>query len=121
MLMRSVNTRKLSDACYFGGANGGGSRGPSGEAIDPAAFAAQRSGGGSSSRSTAARISSVSSSSTSVFSLALFCVEVAAGGCSLGLYLAFPSLLPAPLLQAAYGSCEALLGQVGAGVACKDM
>ncbi|KAG2454555.1 hypothetical protein HYH02_000400 [Chlamydomonas schloesseri] len=50
------------------------------------------------------------------FSLVLFVVEVAEGGATLGLYLAFPSLMPAPLLEAAYESCGKLLNEMLAGI-----
>ncbi|GLC72288.1 hypothetical protein PLESTF_001228000 [Pleodorina starrii] len=46
-------------------------------------------------------------------SLLLLAMEVAEGGCMLGLYVAFPTLMPQPLLVAARDSCEQLLRQVG--------
>ncbi|KAG2447863.1 hypothetical protein HYH02_007319 [Chlamydomonas schloesseri] len=55
---------------------------------------------------------SSSNNSGDAFSMALFGMELAEGGSSLGLYLAFPSLLPEPLLVSTYGSCVALLEQV---------
>ncbi len=48
-------------------------------------------------------------------SLLLLAMEVAEGGCMLGLYVAFPTLMPQPLLAAVRESCEQLLRQVGAG------
>ncbi|GLI66868.1 hypothetical protein VaNZ11_010859, partial [Volvox africanus] len=42
-------------------------------------------------------------------SLMLLAMEVARGGCMLALYVAFPNLMPQPLLTAARESCEQLL------------
>ncbi|GIL57743.1 hypothetical protein Vafri_12889 [Volvox africanus] len=45
-------------------------------------------------------------------SLVLLAMEVAEGGCMLALYVAFPNLMPRPLLTAARESCEQLLRQM---------
>ncbi|GIL68766.1 hypothetical protein Vafri_22007 [Volvox africanus] len=45
-------------------------------------------------------------------SLVLLAMEVAEGGCMLALYVAFPNLMPQPLLAAARESCEQLLRQM---------
>ncbi|EFJ40469.1 hypothetical protein VOLCADRAFT_108130 [Volvox carteri f. nagariensis] len=45
-------------------------------------------------------------------SLLLLAMEVADGGCMLGLYVAFPNLMPMPLLTAARDSCEQLVRQM---------
>ncbi|GIM01667.1 hypothetical protein Vretimale_6468 [Volvox reticuliferus] len=45
-------------------------------------------------------------------SLVLLAMEVAEDGCMLALYVAFPNLMPQPLLTAARESCEQLLSQM---------
>lgn len=51
-------------------------------------------------------------SRSAAISLVLLGMEVAEGGCHLGLYVTFPNVMPQPLLVAAQDSCQQLLAQV---------